>query len=324
MINCAGRWRGKDRVYIDKNLQVLIDALPLSSEASASYFVDLKAELQDRLSQEKIYITKESSKEEMLSFDEFLAEVGIEAQGSGTDKKRRLTEQIVSRFDFVMQRMGYETLSIRRNRAEKKIVWERLLSGIRLVTLLDDPYPEDAVVFAADQIDQHANNLFSDNCVVIGHYEFQGYAVAQRPVKPLIKSTINPSPHFQCLGYLSPQGERLTVRQFVEHFTMAVMTNIVVLRDHGFLPREISVNVGSDGSMQVTNSDLGRYLLYQPASIPDKEVQHEVLRCLGECCKQLDDGTIDAFSLQQAKAMNQYILKRAFLRRSPPESEPII
>ena len=37
MINCAGRWRGKDRVYIDKNLQVLIDALPLSSEASASW-----------------------------------------------------------------------------------------------------------------------------------------------------------------------------------------------------------------------------------------------------------------------------------------------
>ena len=313
---------GRDRVYIDKNLQVLIDALPLSSDASALYFADLKAELQTRLGQEKIYVTKESSKEELISFDEFLGEVGIEADSAASDKtKRRLAEQIVSRLDFVMQRMGYETLSIRRDPVAKKIVWERRLSGIRLVTRLDDPYPDDAVVFAADQLDHHVQNMFNDNCVVIGHYEFQRYAVERQPIRPFVKSTINPSPNFKCLEYLSPQGERLNVRQFVERFTMSIVTNLAVLRDHGFLSGEITINVGSDGSLQVTKGRLGNYVMYQPGYIPDKEVQMEILRCVRECCTRFDEGTLDPFSLQQAKALNQYMLKCALLRRSPPGAE---
>lgn len=320
MVNCTGRWRGRDRVYIDKNLQVLIDALPLSSEDSASYFVGLKANLRTRLGQEKIYVTKESSKEEMISFEEFLNEVGIEVDVSADIKtKRRLAQQIVGRLDFVMQRMGYETLSIRRDREAKKIIWERRLSGIRLVSVIDDPYPDEAVIFAADQIEHHARNLFTDNCVVIGHYEFQRYAVEQLPIRPFVKSTINPSPNFKCLEYLSQRGEKLNVREFVERFTMSVVANLAVLRDHGFFPREISINVGSDGSMQVTKGRLGTYVFHVPAYIPDKEVQEEILRCVGQCCDQIDDGTLDPIALHQAKAMNQYILKRAFLRRCPPE-----
>lgn len=185
MVNCTGRWRGPDRVYIDKNLQVLIDALPMSSEESASYFVGLKGDLQTRLKQEKIYVTKEVSKEEMISFQEFFAEIGVEAEVASDDKaKRQLAQQFVSRLDFVMQRLGYQTLSIRRDRQAKKVTWERLLCGIRLTSVLDDPYPDDVTIFAADQIEHHASNLFSDSaCVVIGHYEFQRYAVERQPIR---------------------------------------------------------------------------------------------------------------------------------------------
>jgi hypothetical protein len=319
MVNCTGRWRGQDRVFIDKNLQVLIDALPLSAEASAAYFIGLKAELQTRLGQEKIYVTKESSKEEMISFDEFFAEVGIETEPTSQDEtKRRMVQQLVGRLDFVLQRMGYETLSIRREPGAKKIIWERLLCGIRLTSTLDDPYPEDAVIFAADQIDQHARNLFTDTCVVIGHYEFLRHVVERLPIKPFVNSTIDPSADLECREYLSPQGERLTLRQFVERFTMSVVTNMVVVRDHGFRPGEITITVGKDGSLVATKGCLGTYVLLQPGFIPDSEVQQEILRCVGECCKQHDRGTLDPVSLHQAKAMNQYILKRAFLRRFPP------
>jgi hypothetical protein len=165
-------------------------------------------------------------------------------------------------------------------------------------------------------------HLFTDNCVVIGHYEFQRYAVDRLPIRPFVKSTIKVTPDFHMTAYLSQDGqEKLTVRQFVERFTMSIVSNIMVFRDHGFRPNEISINVGSDGSMQVTRGELGTYLFYVPATIPDKPVQLEILRCIRECCDMLDDGTLDPLSVQQAKAMNQYILKRAFLRRCPPEAE---
>ena len=102
----------------------------------------------------------------------------------------------------------------------------------------------------------------------------------------------------QLLGYLCQEGERINVRQFVERFTMAVVANLVVLRDHGFFPEEIKISVGSDGSLQIAKGPLGTYLFYVPASIPDKPVQLEILRCVRECCAQLDEGTLDPFSLQ--------------------------
>jgi hypothetical protein len=310
MISCTGRWRGSERVHTDKNLQVLIDALPLSTEESASFFVGLKAELQSRLRQEKIYVTKESSKEEMISFGEFFSEVGVEADiGSDEKAKVRLAQRMVGRLDFVMQRMGYETLAIRRDREANKIIWERRLCGINLVSVLDDPYPDNAIIFAADQLEHIARHLFTENCVVIGHYEFQRYAVDRLPIRPFVKSTINVTPDFQMTGYLSQdKQERLSVRQFVERFTMSVVANLMVLRDHGFFPDEICINVGRDGSMQATQGKLGTYLFYVPAPIPDKEVQEEILRCIGECCDKMDDGTLDPFSTQQAKAMNEYML----------------
>lgn len=60
-----------------------------------------------------------------------------------------------------------------------------------------------------------------------------------------------------------------------------------------------------------------------PASIPDQPVQLEIIRCVRECCRQLDEGTLDPFSLQQAKAINRYILNRALLRRCPPSDEAV-
>lgn len=321
MVNCKGRWRGEERVHVDDNVQVLIDALPLSTEESASFFVNLKAELQSPLRQEKIYITKESSKEEMISLDEFFEEVGVELDVLGDEQNKiRLAQQMVGRIDFVMQRMGYETLAIRRDRSSRKIIWERKLCGIRLVSELDDSYPDDATIFAADQLEHVTRHLFAENCIVLGHYEFQHYAVDRLRIRPLVRSTINVTSDLQMTGYLGPDGrEKLTVRQFVERFTMAVVANLMVLRDHGFRPNEIRINVGRDGSMQVTQSELGNYLFYVPAPIPDKNVQLEIIRCINECCAMLENGTLDPLSVLQAKAMNQYIMKRAFLRRSPPE-----
>ena len=323
VVNCTGYWRAEGRLHIDDNLQLLIDAVPSSAEESARFFAQLKERLQTRLRQEKIYITKQSSKQELLSFDEFLRDVGIEPAIHGdASAKRRLTEQLVARADFVLQRLGYQTITLRRDHTTKTILWERRICGLTLESVFNDPYPADISLVAADQIERLATLLDSDAFAIIGHYEYQFYALEQRAFRPLARSQLEPRADFQVISYVSPGGEPLTVAQFVEHFTMSIAANLFALRDHGYLSREITINVGSDGSMQVGEGYLGTQLFMSPASIPDKPVQEEILRCVAEVCEKLDDGALDPISVQQAKALNAYILKRAFMKRYLPQRNP--
>lgn len=174
LINCTGYWRDEDNLYVDDNLQVLIDVLPSSFDEAASFFLGLKEQLQHRLQQEKIYVTKEASKEEFISFDEFLEEAGIEpVSQSDIVAKKRITEQLLSRYDFVMQRLGYETITLRRDKNAKKIIWVRRLCGIVLESVIEDPYPEEVQIVAADQFDRLARVFASNPYAIIGNYEFQ-------------------------------------------------------------------------------------------------------------------------------------------------------
>src|SRR5215472_15291080 len=57
--NSVGYWKGSNRVFKDDNYQVLIDSVPDNTEQSSKFFAALKGELQIRLRQEKIYVTKQ-------------------------------------------------------------------------------------------------------------------------------------------------------------------------------------------------------------------------------------------------------------------------
>jgi hypothetical protein len=321
VINCTGYWRGQDKLYVDENLQLLIDAVPVNPAESASFFSRLKDDLRQRLHQEKVYVTKQGAKEELLSFDEFLGEVGIDPSVHGdTTAKRRLATRMVSRVDLVVQRLGYETVTLQRDRATKKILWERRICGLTLRSVFDDPYPGDVVVVAADQIERLGALLAGeDSFALVGHYEYQFYALDKHPFRPLVPSTLEPRPEFKIVTYLSPDGRPLTVARFVEHFTMSIAANLFALRDHGFQPSEISINVGSDGSAQITKGPLGTQVMVCPAAIPDEPVQHEIIRCVGEVTKQMENGTLDPIAVQQAKATNAYVLKRAFMKQFLPK-----
>lgn len=252
-ISCTGYWRGKDKVYVDENLQLLIDAMPISAADSSAFFGGLKARLQQRLRQEKIYITKESSKQELLSFDEFLTEVGIDPTVHGDAiTKRNLASRMASRVDFVLQRLGYETITLRRDPTAKTILWERRICGLTIQSVFPDPYPPEILLVAADQIERLATLLGSgDSFAVVGHYEYQFFAIDKYPFRPLVRSTLEAKPEFRIITYIAPDGAPLTVQAFVEHFTMSIAANVLALRDHGFLPSEIKVSVGSDGSLQI-------------------------------------------------------------------------
>jgi hypothetical protein len=106
----------------------------------------------------------------------------------------------------------------------------------------------------------------------------------------------------------------LNVKQFIEAFAASILTNCLVLREEGFLPREIKVNVGADGSMQHASSPQRSLIMHCPASIPDKEVQVEIMRCLGEALERLESYDAGGIALMQAKAKNNYVLKRSIIR----------
>src|SRR6185369_4921067 len=72
VVNCAGYWRDSARTYKDQNFELIVDAVPSSNSESEAFFAKLKADLCDRLKQEKIYLTREEKREEFISFDEFL------------------------------------------------------------------------------------------------------------------------------------------------------------------------------------------------------------------------------------------------------------
>jgi hypothetical protein len=114
----------------------------------------------------------------------------------------------------------------------------------------------------------------------------------------------------------SPLGEPLSLKRFIEEFTMSIFTNWLILREEGFLPKEIKLSVGADGSLQWTSSDRTSLVLRSPATIPEDEVQKEIIRCLIAAVHSYEDNSVNPLSVLQAKAKNNHVLKRAIVRHT--------
>lgn len=317
IVNCIGFWKDSDQLYIDKNFQILIDTLPSNVEDSSNFFNNLKEKLCALLRQEKIYVTKETTKEEFLTFDEFFNEVGLQTYYTeDRTEKKRLAEQLVSHRDFILQRLGYETTVLHRDYDTQKIIWERKLCGITLKSILDDPLPKKIKILAADQIDALGNALIGkESFAIIGHYEFQSYVLEKIKYRPLIKTEIDVSAIKENFQYLSPSGKPLCVKRFVEEFTMTIFSHYITLREEGFLKEEIGITVGKDGSLQIGSNIYGNFMFHSPAIIPHQLVIDEIIRCLQKAKELYEKNELDPIAVLQAKAKNRYIFNRAILRK---------
>lgn len=317
IVNCIGFWKDLNQLYIDKNFQILIDTIPSNVEDSSNFFNSLKEKLCVLLRQEKIYVTKETTKEEFLTFDEFFNEVGLQTYYTkdGTEKKR-LAEQLVSRRDFILQRLGYETTVLHRDSDTQKIIWERKLCGVTLKSTLDDPLPKGIKILAADQIDALGDALIGEvSFAIIGHYEFQSYILEKIKYRPLVKAEIDESAIEDNFQYLSPSGKPFSVKRFVEEFTMTIFSHYITLREEGFLKEEIGVTVGKDGSLQIGSNNYGNFMFYSPAIIPHQLVIDEIIRRLQNAKELYEKNELDPIAVLQAKAKNRYIFNRAILRK---------
>lgn len=313
--NTLGYWKGSDQVFVDRNYQVLIDSVPDNATDSLKFFANLKKELQIRLTQEKVYVTKQDSKQELLSFDEFFTEVGVQVQSADVKNEAyRVAKRMAHSIDFVLQRLGYETSILRRDKARKMIVWERKICGVKLRSEFDDTLPAGVRVVAADQFAEVGAALAGqESFAIVGGYEFLLYILDRSNHRCLVDASDIEVGRYHSPYCLSPTGEPLDVKSFVEEFTMSIFTNCVILREEGFLPEEVKVSVGADGSLQWT-SQPESFLLHSPASIPEKEIQLRVINCLSTALDLYETNAADPIAILQAKAKNAYFLKRAIVR----------
>ena len=180
-----------------QNYQILIDTVPDNVQDSSKFFAVLKQELQKRLCQEKIYITKQESKQEFLSFSELFVEIGVEAQSDDLKKEAgQIAKQLISKLDFVLQRLGYETTVLKRVTEQKKIIWERKLCGIKLRSELDDSLPAGIKIVAADQINEIGDAIARlEAFAIIGNYEVISYILEKSSYRSLVE--VNDLPESQ-------------------------------------------------------------------------------------------------------------------------------
>lgn len=72
----VGRWKQDQRIYVDRNLRVEIDAHANDHDNAESYMVTMKEAIRLILQQERIYVTYSFSRFELLTQDEFFKEIG--------------------------------------------------------------------------------------------------------------------------------------------------------------------------------------------------------------------------------------------------------
>jgi len=218
--------------------------------------------------------------------------------------------------NFIIARMSYETTLVRRDTARNIIIWERKICGIKLQSELPDDFPPHMEIIAADRIDHYVEWLKNPRDVlIVGDWEFQKFVLSGRPFTPLVEAEVPKGVDFKVTQYLSQRGEPISHKRFIEEFTMSIMCGVMALRDEGFLPREIAVSVGSDGSVQWSTDPDRKVLFMCPASIPDVPIQDEIMRCVKSAIGALQEGILPSLGVQQAKALHRYIFKRGVVRR---------
>jgi hypothetical protein len=316
IVNCTGVWKDQTQAYKDENLQVIIDTLPSESADTSAFFSSLKDELCQTLGQEKIYVKKTGENEELISFNEFFSELGLELETSknSVEENLILAQQLVANHDFIIKRLAYETVVLQRDLTNKKIIWERKICGIRLRTEFEDNFSPDIILCGADQLNQLGNAIFQDKeFVIIGDYEYQKFFLEKVGYKPIVEATLGNVKND--IAFTDQQGNPITTKKFIELFSMTVFSNYMVLREENFQSQEIKINVGQDGSMQIGENEInGKYLFHCPAVIKNKAVQELVIDCLNKAIQQYENNQLDTIALLQTKARTHYVKNRSMVR----------
>lgn len=115
-------------------------------------------------------------------------------------------------------------------------------------------------------------------------------------------------------GFRSQKGEKITLKEFIRQFGLSVFSNYLVLRSVGFEEKDISINVGSDGSMTCVDSEKGKIVLHVPAMIKEKEIQKHILFILEELIKLYQSCKLEVGVVEDSINNNQYYFKKTQIK----------
>jgi len=311
-----GYWESGKQKFIDNNIIIIVDIPVKDHDKSSSFFLKLKEDLRKDLKQEKIYITHEESKSELLTINEFLKELGFEIP---LDQQQYFSQsnidKLVKESDIIKKRFGYKTIKIERKQDSGLIEWEREILGIKLKTSIQDVFPKDAILLPADRLDRYfTKENFGKPLIIIGDYEYQSYILdieKQRYVidDPSSFEKYNKGKKEPLYGPHEWHGV-LKTSEFIPVFTGQVLINYILCRELGIPRDHIHINVGSDGALILDN--IGHKILFAcPGPIPDEDVKEILIKKIREAITKYENGTIDEIALMQAKVKNRYNDKKA-------------
>jgi len=313
-VNVVGQWQSGSESFTDRNIQIIVDVPTKEHTNAAAFFLNLKDSLRKDLKQHKIYVTFESHTSELLSVNEFLQELGFEVT---SEQRQPLTQKdvqtLIEQSDNVQKRLGYQTMSLTRNTILKSIIWEREILGTKIITSIQDSYPVNAVVLAADKLEDYfTKDNFGKPLVVIGDYEYQSFILDKGKRRYIVGNPNEFSEYDQgdeAPKFLHEWHGFLKTSEFIPTYVEELLVNYIILRELGAEKEKMIMSVGSDGAIQYS----GGMLLHCPAHIPDKKVQTAILDAFIKAKHQYDSGTIDDIALMQVKVLNRYTKKRVLL-----------
>jgi len=317
-ISTVGAWKSGDQVFYDKATTIIVD-IPVKNHATASaFFTDLKENLRTELRQEKIYITYEREASELLSANEFLQELGFETP---PDQPQALTQaeinKLVEKSASLKYREGYRTLRLERDFELGIVLWERSVLGIRILTKIKDSFPKNAVILAADNLEDYfKEDTFGKPLIILGDYEYQSFILDKEKRRYVIGEPASFSKYDKgdkepLYGPHAWHGMCRT-SEFIPIYTEQLLISYIILRELDIQKERITMVVGSDGARQ----SVGSFLLLCPAVIPDKEVQKAILDNFIKAKSLYENDTIDKVALMQAKVLNRYNEKKAMIMGS--------
>lgn len=94
---------------------------------------------------------------------------------------------------------------------------------------------KEALKRMKEQVAELGNALAGDEpFAIVGGYEFQSFILEKSPGRNLVDAGEKFSADENSVYSYPPFGEPLSLKRFIEEFTMSIFTNWLILREEGF------------------------------------------------------------------------------------------
>lgn len=115
-------------------------------------------------------------------------------------------------------------------------------------------------------------------------------------------------------SYLSQCGEKISLKEFANQFSLSVFCNFLVFLSEGFEEDEIKINVGRDGSLIIGEKDNIPILFHVPAIIESDILQKFIIKLIYLSIELYNNGKLKYEIVETAKKDNHFYFKKSQIR----------